>query len=156
MSSSKPDYTPFIALVHAADRALQADMVRAAHRLGRTDIKPAHNALFGFLGRGGDRAAALAARAGITRQSMGEVIRELVGLGILEMVPDPTDRRAKLVRYTEEGLALAEAGFRHIGEVDQRLADEFDAAELELVRTFLGRLVEILDEDRLDESLTGS
>ena len=37
----------------------------------------------------------MAARAGITKQSMGEVVRELVDLGVLEMVVDPTDRRAK-------------------------------------------------------------
>ena len=52
----------------------------------------------------------MAARAGITRQSMGEVIREMVDLGLLEMVADPDDRRAKLVRYTDAGLAVAQGG----------------------------------------------
>ena len=103
MSRGKPDRKPLIALVHNADKAFQAHMVRSAHERGRPDIKPAHNFLFAILGDDGDRAANLAARAGITRQSMGEVIRDLVDLGILEMAPDPHDGRAKIVRYTPEG-----------------------------------------------------
>src|SRR3954453_19553980 len=110
MSRGKPDRKPLIALVHDADRAFQAHMVRSAHERGRPDIKPAHNFLFAILGEEGDRAANLAVRAGITRQSMGEVIRDLVGLGVLEMVPDPDDGRAKIVRYTREGLAFANEG----------------------------------------------
>src|SRR3954453_24256112 len=103
MSRGKPDRKPLIALVHDADKAFQAHMVRSAHERGRPDIKPAHNLLFAILRDDGDRAADLAQRAGITRQSMGEVIRDLVGLGVLEMAPDPQDGRAKVVRYTAEG-----------------------------------------------------
>src|SRR3954470_19241200 len=86
---------PLIGLVHEADRELQSDMVRAARAHGWTEAKFAHNAVFGTLGFEGARTADLAVRAGITRQSMGEIVRELVELGILEMTPDPTDRRAE-------------------------------------------------------------
>ena len=84
MSRVKPDRKPLIALVHDADKAFQAHMVRSAHEHGRPDIKPAHNHVFGILGDEGDRAADLAVRAGITRQSMGELIRDMVDIGILE------------------------------------------------------------------------
>src|SRR3954470_11891135 len=114
MSRARPDRKPLIALVHDLDRAFQAHMVRSAHERGRPEMKPAHNFLFAILGDDGDRAANLAARAGMTRQSMGEIIRDLVGLGILEMAPDPRDGRAKIVRYTPEGKAFASEGFRHL------------------------------------------
>ena len=39
-----------IALVHDADKAFQAHMVRSAHERGRPDIKPAHNDVFAILG----------------------------------------------------------------------------------------------------------
>ena len=77
---AKPDRKPMIALVHNADRAFQAHMVESAHELGRPDIKPSHNAVFANLGDDAARAADLAAAAGMTRQSMGELIRELVDL----------------------------------------------------------------------------
>src|SRR5436190_6003108 len=97
---------PLIALVDRANRALQSDMVREAHAQGFTETRYAHNSVFGFLwDPEGERTVELAQRAGITRQSMGEVVRDMVALGIVEMVPDPADGRAKLVRFTEAGKA---------------------------------------------------
>jgi DNA-binding MarR family transcriptional regulator len=134
-----------IALVHNADRAFQAHMVREAHARGRPDIKPAHNHLFGILGDEGDRAANLAARAGITRQSMGEVIRELVDLGILEMVPDPEDGRAKIVRYSADGRRFASRGYRHLRELEELFESEF-GEDYESARRVLERVVGLLGE----------
>ena len=61
----------------------------------------------------------------MTRQSMGELVRELVDLGILEMVPDPDDGRAKLVTYSKEGKVFAAAGLRHLRAIEDRLRVEF-------------------------------
>ncbi len=142
----KPDRTPLIALVDRANRALQGDMVRDAQTRGHDWAKYAHNAVFGTLGSDGDRATDMASRAGITRQSMGEVIRELVGLGILEMQPDPADRRAKLVTYTAAGKEMASRGRAHIVELERRFADELGEEEYEVARRVLERVADILDE----------
>jgi DNA-binding MarR family transcriptional regulator len=149
MSRAKPDRKPLIALVHNADRAFQAHMVRSAHERGRPDIKQAHNFLFAILGDEGDRAANLANRAGITRQSMGEVIRDLVDLGILEMAPDPDDRRAKIVRYTTEGKRFASEGFRHLRDLEGVFEKEF-GADYEATRVVLERVVGVLSEAAQD------
>jgi DNA-binding MarR family transcriptional regulator len=142
----RPDRRPLISLVDRANRALQNHMVEAAHRRGHPEIKHAHNAVFATLLEEGTRATDMAARAGITRQSMGEVIRELVDLGILEMKPDPDDRRAKLVTYSGAGLEFAREGNQHLIDLEKRFVEEFGAEEYELVRTFLERLVPLLDE----------
>ena len=149
MSRAKPDRKPLIALVHNADKAFQAHMVRSAHERGRPDIKPAHNFLFAILGDEGDRAATLAVRAGITRQSMGEVIRDLVDIGILEMVPDPDDGRAKIVRYTPEGKRFAGQGFQHLRELEELFEKEF-GPDYEAARTVLERVVGMLSEPAAD------
>jgi DNA-binding MarR family transcriptional regulator len=132
-----------IALVHYADRAFQAHMVEAAHERGRPDIKPSHNAVFAHLGDEPRRAADLATSAQMTRQSMGELVRELVGLGILEMVPDPSDGRAKLVTYSGEGKLFASAGFRHLRAIEDRLEADF-GDDYEAARRVLERLSEVL------------
>lgn len=134
-----------IALVHNADRAFQAHMVESAHERGRPDIKPSHNAVFAHLGADARRAADLAAAAGMTRQSMGELVRELVDLGVLEMVPDPSDGRAKLVTYSQEGKAFASAGFRHLRAVEDRLEREF-GEDYEAARRVLERLSDVLGD----------
>ena len=151
MSSGRPPRKPLIALVDRANRALQADMVREAHARGRTDIKPAHNVVFGTLTGAGGRTAEMAARAGITRQSMGEIVRDLVDLGIVEMTPDPDDRRAKVVRYTEEGRAFAEAGMRYIASLEQRFAEELGEAEYATARDVLARVVDVLERVAADD-----
>jgi len=145
MSRAKPDRKPMIALVHNADKAFAAHMVRSAHERGRPDVKPAHGFLFAILGDQGDRAANLASRAGITRQSMGEVIRDLVDIGILEMVPDPDDGRAKIVRYTPDGKRFASEGYRHLIELEARFEAEF-GADYEAARVVLERLVGMLSD----------
>jgi DNA-binding MarR family transcriptional regulator len=139
---------PLIALVDRAHRALQSHMVREAHRRGHTQVKQSHNVVFGTLTREGTRSVDMAARAGITRQSMGEVIRDLAQLGIVSMEPDPADGRAKLVRYTDAGLDVAYDGYSHLIELEQRMQQEFGEQEYESVRHFLERLVSILEEER--------
>ena len=119
-------------------------MVREAQHRGFEEAKNSFNAVFGTLSTEGARSVDLAARAGITRQSMGEVVRELVGLGLLEMVPDPSDRRAKLVRYTEKGLTEAQSGYEYILEFESRLVAEF-GEEYEAARRVLDRVAELLE-----------
>ncbi len=146
----RPDRTPLIAIVERANRALQSDMVRRAHDEGFTETRYSHNSVFGFLWNpAGVRTVDLAQRAGITRQSMGEVVRDMVALGIVEMVPDPDDGRAKLVRFTEKGLAQARRGYEHIRDLERRfvedLGDDYEAA-----RRVLERVVAILDPEAAD------
>lgn len=136
---------PLIALVDRANRALQADMVRRAHAEGHVEVKPAHKAVFGTLPEDGARAADMAERAGITRQSMGEVVREMVGLGLLEMRPDPADGRAKLVTYSDHGKSVASDGYRHLIELEERFAEEFGEQEYAVVRDALARIVGVLE-----------
>lgn len=140
----RPDFEPFIALTEKAARALRDDMLANGHRAGFTEMSASHNAVFATLGPEGSRAADMAARIGITRQSMGEVVRDMVRLGILEMVEDPSDRRAKLVRYTAYGEKVAQEGFNHIMEVERIFRDEFGAADLETTRKVLRRVREML------------
>ena len=152
MSSPMPppfsdERSPLILLVNRADRALQADMVRFAHERGYPQVKPAHNAVFGALGGSGARATDLAVRAGITRQSMGEIVRDLVGLGFVTMEPDPLDRRAKLVKYTPAGVELTNGGFQHILGLEERFAEEFGAERYEQVRAVLSAVVQLLEPD---------
>jgi DNA-binding MarR family transcriptional regulator len=54
----------------------------------------------------------------MTPQSVGEHDDELERLGYLERVPDRSDRRAKLIRPTERGLAVIDAARRALSEIE--------------------------------------
>jgi DNA-binding MarR family transcriptional regulator len=141
----RPDRKPLIALVDRANRALQTDMVGTAHRRGHPEVKPAHNSVFGTLPADGARAADMAARSGMTRQSMGEVIRDLVALDILEMRTDPDDGRAKIVTYTDHGTSVAADGYHYLQELETRFTKEFGPEAYETTRQVLARLPALLE-----------
>ncbi len=136
--------TPLIALVHRADRELQADMIRHARAAGYATAKPAHNALYASLPLAGARTVDLAARAGITRQSMGEIVRELVDLGIVTMAADPDDRRAKLVTYTDAGLQQVRDGRAHIAAFDEQMIAALGREGYDALREGLDTIVKVL------------
>ena len=71
---------------------------------GHTRLQPSHQIVFASLGATGARLTALAARAGMTKQAMGQIVDDLERLGYIERSPDPADGRAKLVRFTPAGL----------------------------------------------------
>jgi DNA-binding MarR family transcriptional regulator len=128
---------PLIALADKAARALAGDMVRNAHEQGYPEVRLAHNAVFGTLSKDAARTSDLAARAGITKQSMGEVVRELVDLGILQTQTDPDDGRAKLVTYTDHGIEVTLAGGRYLQRLERRFIEQFGEADYETARRVL-------------------
>ena len=85
-------------------------MVRAsnshAHALGHQDLRPAHARLMVFLGWEGSRITDIARAQDVSKNAVGQLVTELEELGYVERVPDPADGRAKIVRYTDAGVAL--------------------------------------------------
>jgi DNA-binding MarR family transcriptional regulator len=101
-------------LVRAMDRAVDGRL----HRLGYDDVRPGHLAVLLDLGREGARSTELARRAGMTRQSMGELVADLETSGYVERQPDPVDRRARIVLPTGRGLILIAHARRAVAEVE--------------------------------------
>ncbi len=138
-----PSRIPLIRIVDLASRALQTDMVATASQRGGPQLTYAHNAVFSTLQVEGSRISDMATVAGITRQSMGEIVRGLVDLGVVEVGPDPDDKRAKIVTYTPMGRDLARAGVQHIIDLEQQFSEEF-GDDYETARRVLTRVVELL------------
>ena len=70
---------------------------------GFDDVRIAHGAVLRYIARDGSRITELADRARMTKQSMAELVEYLRARGYVELVPDPSDGRAKLVRLTPRG-----------------------------------------------------
>ncbi len=135
---------PFISVVDKASHALAVDMIREARGRGYPFMRLAHNAVFGTLFGEGGRISDMANRAGITKQSMGEVVRELVDFGVLEVTVDPEDRRAKVVSYTEFGLEVTNGGRRYLEELEKLFVREFGDADYETTRRVLEGVTALL------------
>ena len=87
------------------------------------DLRPSHgNAMEQLELEDGLRLTDLAARAGMTAQSMGELIDDLEGKGYLERRPDPDDRRAKRIYLTDRGRENARVAKQATTDVEASLA----------------------------------
>jgi len=107
---------------------------------GHPDVRFAHGSVFQFLDDDGTRVSVLAERAHVSKQAMAQLVAHLEEHGYVERVPDPHDRRAKLVRATERGgevFAIAQA---MIASVDARLRQRLGDAKVEQLRTLLEEL----------------
>src|SRR5687768_12802194 len=86
--------------------------------LGYAEVRPSHGCVFGNMRPHGVRLTDIAERARITKQSVGEIVTNLEELGYVERVPDPEDKRAKLVRLTKHGQEVQDAALRIFGDIE--------------------------------------
>lgn len=108
-------------------------------------VRPAHTRLFPHLSMEGVRITELADRLGVSKQAAQPLVADLVAWGVVELVPDPTDGRAKLARWSPRGLQALQHGLGVLATVEARLrARVGDARWNELHETLLV-LVEELD-----------
>lgn len=70
---------------------------------GHLGLGPAHTGVLAHFDRDGTRITTLAARVGITKQATGQLVADLERQGYVIRSPDPADRRAVLVRFTDAG-----------------------------------------------------
>jgi len=85
----------------------------------------------------GMRLTDLASYAGMTKQSMGELVERMEAVGYVERVPDPNDGRARLVRFSEKGRRIAKKTRALVHETEARWAARVGEKELERLRKTL-------------------
>jgi DNA-binding MarR family transcriptional regulator len=107
---------------------------------GHPDIRPAHGNVMQFLDDDGATVSVLAQRAQITKQSMAELVEHLERLGYVERVPDPSDRRAKLVRATPRGEQLYAIAREVVLEIEAEWTRRLGKAKMRQLRELLEEL----------------
>lgn len=112
-------------------RRFRADLFAWGDDAGYTDLRQAHLQVFGNIDWTGTRLTDLAARAGMTRPSMLELVDELEGAGYLERRPDERDGRAKLICLTRDGRRIVAQALRAVRQIEGVYADEVGAARFE-------------------------
>lgn len=85
-------------------------------------LRQSHTNLFPHLDFKGVRITELARRLDISKQAVSHSVAELEGLGYVELLVDPDDARAKLVRFTKKGADGIAHGLRVLSELEQELA----------------------------------
>jgi DNA-binding MarR family transcriptional regulator len=144
-AAGDPSRIPLPALMELAVDAMWTDFRASLLEAGITDIRPTHGCVFRFIREEPLRLTELATLAGMTKQSIGEVIDNLVELGYVKRVPDPQDRRAKLLCLTERGEEAQKVGLGLFRKVEQRWARRYGPERFSQLR-------ELLEEIAIAES----
>jgi DNA-binding MarR family transcriptional regulator len=75
----------------------------------RAQVSAAHVHITRHLAPQGARLTELAERAGMSKQAMGDLVDQCEAWGLVTRDADPRDRRARIVKFTEAGLAWQQA-----------------------------------------------
>ena len=111
-------------------------IIRLAER-GHVGVRPSHGAVFQYLDDTGTTVSVLAERAQMTKQAMAELVGHLETHGYVVRVPDPSDRRAKLVQPTERGREVFKIAQELVPEIEARIQSVIGADRTRALRSDL-------------------
>ncbi|MFE6335934.1 MarR family winged helix-turn-helix transcriptional regulator [Streptomyces sp. NPDC057806] len=115
------------------DDALLASMEAA----GEQPVTVAQAAVFATLDEQGTTISELARRIGVTRQTVHQAVHGLIGMGLLEQVPDPASARSRLIRPTAEGARVHQRAQAALAVIEGVLADRIGTAAVSALRLAL-------------------
>ncbi len=132
-------------LMFVAYRSLEQRAHAALVAAGITDITYAQARVAARISLHGTRIADLAEQARVTKQSAGFHVEQLEAHGYVERVPDPKDRRARLVRLTPKADKMVSAANAEVERALAEWADHVGADRLRQVYEVLLDLSGITD-----------
>src|SRR3954454_6194701 len=132
-------------LLYLPYRWLENRVIEALTRAGYADITVAQMKIVQRIGPEGTRLTELAEQAQGTKQTAVFLVAQLEKAGWVERVPDPSDKRARLVRIAargEEALPVATAA---VAEVEAEWTAHLGRQRMTQLRNILNELREITD-----------
>jgi DNA-binding MarR family transcriptional regulator len=111
-------------------------IIRLAER-GHGAVRSAHGNVFQYLDDTGTTVSQLAERAQMTKQAMAELVLHLEKHGYVVRMPDPTDRRAKLVVPTDRGREVVRVAQELVPELEGQIERALGADRVRQLRVDL-------------------
>jgi DNA-binding MarR family transcriptional regulator len=155
MSRSEPSMTageePLAVFTYLARASLLLEALQK-ESLGTFDLSFVEYSVLRLLARAGDAhqlsPSRLAEQVFRTTGAMTKILDRLERRGLLERVPDPTDRRALLVHLTDDGLEQSDKASAAYIVVRSRVLEGLAAGELATLTAGVSRLAELLEHNQ--------
>ena len=112
-----------------------------------SDQRVTSGQVFGHIEDGGLTVTELARRAGMSKQSMAELVDKLLASGYLRCAPDPHDRRAKLIMTTDKGERQIETSRAVVRTIEAGWARTLGKKRFQQLKTMLQELATISDTE---------
>jgi DNA-binding MarR family transcriptional regulator len=136
------------ALLRIAYQEIGKSLNERVSKLGYEDIRTTHFPVLQplFFNSSGMTSTELADLAGMTKQSMGELVRYLGKCGYVEKHRDKKDSRAWLINLTPKGNDLMDKLYEIVSEVDEVIAEQIGKERFTKFRNDLMALIPILQQ----------
>lgn len=128
-------------LLSLAMRDFQTRCAEKLHARGYTQLSATHLTILAYIDPAGTRIVTLAERAGMTKQSMGDLVRELEAQGYVQRSPDPSDKRAFIITMTQNNGSFMSDAFAIMGEIQAEYAAALGGSGLDDLRGLLKLLL---------------
>jgi len=119
-----------LAGVYWFDEALQAGLAAR----GWSQVTRVQSMVLANLASGTHRAVQLARNLGVSRQSMSQTLAEMEERGLIEVAPDPGDRRARIVSFSAESSAIRDDALMILQALEAALAERIGAEAVAALR----------------------
>ncbi len=146
-SQARVDEVPIGPLFREPHVVVQASLYAGLAQAGFPEIRPAHGCVFGHLRPEGSTITEIAHFAQLTKATVVAAVDDLETLGYVERLPDPRDRRAKIIRLTAKGQQAVAAADEIFAEIERDWAKRLGARKMRELRTLLDQLHGLLLDD---------
>lgn len=122
--------------------------VLAAYREhGFADVMRSHGAVLRYLGEQGARITEIAERAGITKQTVGRIVRDLEHAGYVQVVPGSHDRRVRRVTFSPRGQTLVNTSRTIVSDIRETYGALMGTRDFRQLERLLEQTVSLLGKD---------
>lgn len=118
-------------------RQLSNDLSDKLISAGFTDHRDSFHNVMPHIPPEGIRLTELARRAGVTKQAMAELVGEAERLDYLQRSADPSDARAKLITFTDKGMAAVRTAVAALNEIELEVTDRLGEPSVRRLRKLL-------------------
>jgi len=129
-------------LLLSANEAMEARALGCLREQGFGNISMAHTRLLRFLRRfpEGGRLSQFAEWGGLTQQSAGYIVDFLESQGYVARSPDPTDRRARIITFTDRGRTATALLIGEFDRIESELRAQYGDEYIDSLRAMLEQI----------------
>jgi len=124
-------------LLNNAVRRFEQRVLDLLAEAGHEEIRLSQVHLTRNLDASGARVTELARRAAMTKQAMGELVAQCEEQGLVTRFADPSDSRAKIVRFTSRGLLWLKAFKAAVERAEHEMRDELGTSRVDALAVAL-------------------
>ena len=128
------------------ERRFTEQALARLEKRGIHGLKMSQMPVLGHIRTEGTRAVDIAKSVGISKQAVGKIIEDVKSAGYVETVPDPSDSRANIIRFTTAGQMLLTHALAETERLEKHWAAQVGLNDLAELKTQLIQLLEKTEE----------